>query len=292
MVCARRRGVVLHTRPDSGQRLRRLCGPGEGSGHFPAGNAVHGRDRVGAAGQGGADRRGPVGKHTAGGRVRRRAVVGAPDAHGRRAGSRDAHREDAQMGSLFPVAFRGGHVLGGRDGLLVGGTPTRLTDRDLGPDRLIRGIEALQKFGFTYDILVYPIHLEVAYLFASRFPEQPFVVDHLAKPYIKQQEIEPWASQMRKLASLPHVYCKLSGMVTEADWKHWHSRDFKPYTEVILEAFGAERVMIGSDWPVCLLAGNYGRVIDLGEELISALNPTDRTKIMGGNAARFYNLLP
>jgi len=161
----------------------------------------------------------------------------------------------------------------------------------LQPD-FCRGIEALQKFGFTYDILVYPIHLEVAYLFASRFPEQPFVVDHLAKPYIKQQEIEPWASQMRKLASLPHVYCKLSGMVTEADWKHWHSRDFKPYTEVILEAFGAERVMIGSDWPVCLLAGNYGRVIHLGEELISALNPTDRTKIMGGNAARFYNLLP
>ena len=160
----------------------------------------------------------------------------------------------------------------------------------LQPD-FCRGIEALQKFGFTYDILVYPIHLEVAYLFASRFPEQPFVVDHLAKPYIKQQEIEPWASQMRKLASLPHVYCKLSGMVTEADWKHWHSRDFKPYTEVILEAFGAERVMIGSDWPVCLLAGNYGRVIHLGEELISALNPTDRTKIMGGNAARFYNLL-
>ena len=161
----------------------------------------------------------------------------------------------------------------------------------LQPD-FCRGIEALQKFGFTYDILVYPIHLEVAYLFASRFPEQPFVVDHLAKPYIKQQEIEPWASQMRKLASLPHVYCKLSGMVTEADWKHWHSRDFKPYAEVILEAFGAERVMIGSDWPVCLLAGNYGRVIHLGEELISALNPTDRTKIMGGNAARFYNLLP
>ncbi|MEZ4896308.1 MAG: amidohydrolase family protein [Saprospiraceae bacterium] len=161
----------------------------------------------------------------------------------------------------------------------------------LQPD-FCRGIEALQKFGFTYDILVYPIHLEVAYLFASRFPEQPFVVDHLAKPYIKQQEIEPWASQMRKLASLPHVYCKLSGMVTEADWKHWHSRDFKPYTEVILEAFGAERVMIGSDWPVCLLAGDYVRVIDLGEELISALNPTDRTKIMGGNAARFYNLLP
>ena len=160
----------------------------------------------------------------------------------------------------------------------------------LQPD-FCRGIEALQKFGFTYDILVYPIHLEVAYLFASRFPEQPFVVDHLAKPYIKQQEIEPWASQMRKLASLPHVYCKLSGMVTEADWKHWHSRDFKPYAEVILEAFGAERVMIGSDWPVCLLAGNYGRVIHLGEELISALNPTDRTKIMGGNAARFYNLL-
>ena len=159
----------------------------------------------------------------------------------------------------------------------------------LDPD-FCHGIEALKEFKFTYDILIYPIHLEVAYLFASRFPDQPFVLDHLAKPYIREQKLELWATQIHKLASLPNVSCKLSGMVTEANWTTWQFADFRLYAEVILDAFGPDRVMVGSDWPVCLLAGSYPKVISLAEILISERTAKEQARIMGLNAQRFYNL--
>src|SRR5579859_222262 len=115
----------------------------------------------------------------------------------------------------------------------------------------LRGISALQEFGLTYDILIYPRHLPVAIEFVQRFPEQRFVLDHLAKPFIKAQTVDPWATHMRELATFPNVFCKLSGMVTEADWKNWKPEHFRPYLQTAFEAFGGDRLMIGSDWPVC-----------------------------------------
>lgn len=154
----------------------------------------------------------------------------------------------------------------------------------------MRGIGLLGQFGLTYDILIYPRHLLVAARFAARFPGQPFVLDHLAKPFIKDHELEPWARHLRDLARRENVYCKLSGMVTEADWLVWDHDDFTPYLDVALEAFGAHRLMIGSDWPVCKVAGAYSEVMQLVEEYIARLSPTEQAGILGGNAIRFYGL--
>jgi L-fuconolactonase len=153
-----------------------------------------------------------------------------------------------------------------------------------------RSIGLLSQFGLTYDILIYPRHLPVAAEFAARFPDQPFVLDHLAKPFIKDHELEPWAKHFRELAWRENVYCKLSGMVTEADWLVWDRDDFTPYLEVALEAFGPKRLMIGSDWPVCKVAGAYGEVMQLVEEYVARLSPSEQAGILGENAIRFYGL--
>jgi L-fuconolactonase len=153
-----------------------------------------------------------------------------------------------------------------------------------------RGVGLLGQFNLTYDILIYPRHLPVAARFAARFPNQPFVLDHLAKPFIKDHQIEPWARHLRELAQHENVYCKLSGMVTEADWLVWDRDDFTPYLDVALEAFGPGRLMIGSDWPVCKVAAGYGEVMALVEEYISRLSPTENAAILGENAIRFYRL--
>ena len=150
------------------------------------------------------------------------------------------------------------------------------------------GIRKLADFGLTYDILVYERHLPVAIEFARQFPEQPFVLDHIAKPLIKQGTLEPWASNFRKLATLPNVLCKLSGMVTEADWNGWKKEDLLPYLETALEAFGADRLMIGSDWPVCRLAAEYDEAMGTVEAFISSLAPAEQAAVLGGNCARFY----
>jgi len=153
-----------------------------------------------------------------------------------------------------------------------------------------RGIASLQRFGFTYDILIYPRQLPAAVALVKQFPEQRFVVDHMAKPDVKGRQVLPWAAQMREIATSPNVYCKLSGLVTEADWQHWHSDHFRPYFDVIFEAFGPDRLMFGSDWPVCLLAGTYRKVKQLVADYTRHFTEADREKIFGSNAVRFYGL--
>jgi L-fucono-1,5-lactonase len=159
----------------------------------------------------------------------------------------------------------------------------------LRPD-FLRGIGALRQFGFTYDLLVYPHQLPAAVELVAKFPAQKFVLDHIAKPPIKSHEIADWEASIRQLAAQPNVYCKLSGLVTEADWKCWRAEDFRPYLDVVFDCFGAERLMFGSDWPVCLLAASYGQVKQLIADYTKGLPQADRDKIFGLNAGRFYGL--
>ncbi len=154
----------------------------------------------------------------------------------------------------------------------------------------LRGIGLLARFGFTYDILIYARHLPVANEFVQRFPEQKFVVDHIAKPEIKVRELQKWEPGIRALAKHPNVWCKVSGMVTEADWKGWTPADFRPYLDVVFEAFGVDRLMFGSDWPVCLVGGSYGQVKGIIDDYLDGFSLSDKEKIFGGNAVRFYGL--
>jgi L-fuconolactonase len=153
------------------------------------------------------------------------------------------------------------------------------------------GIGRLRRFGLTYDLLVFPRQLPAAMALAERFPEQPFVLDHLAKPPIKDGGLSPWREQIRQLAKLPNVSCKVSGLVTEADWQHWRAQDFKPYLDVAFEAFGPDRLMFGSDWPVCLLAGSYESVFELAQNYVGGLGTVTAAKFFGGNAAKIYGLV-
>lgn len=159
----------------------------------------------------------------------------------------------------------------------------------LQPD-FLRGISALDEFGLAYDILIYTKHLPVAIDFVQRFPRQRFVLDHLAKPPIKNGEIEHWARGIGELAASPNVFCKLSGLVTEADWRHWTPEQITPYLDVAFECFGPERLMIGSDWPVCLVAASYTRVLEVVKHYILRLPPQARAAVLGGNAQRFWRL--
>lgn len=155
----------------------------------------------------------------------------------------------------------------------------------------IRGVQLLRKYRLTYDLLLFPLHLPNTCRFLRHFPDdQLFVVDHLAKPPIRKGEIETWKKHLIQVAAFPNVYCKLSGMVTEADWQHWTPIQLYPYLEVALEIFGPQRLMIGSDWPVCLLAGSYGQVMGLVTDYISQLSVAEQELILGKNAARFYNI--
>ena len=163
-------------------------------------------------------------------------------------------------------------------------------DRFLAGENFVKGVAQLRAFGFTYDILIYPKQLPAAIELATRLPEQRFVVDHLAKPEIKSGKTAPWAAHMKEIAQNKNVFCKLSGMVTEADWKRSKADDFKPYLNVVFGAFGAERLMFGSDWPVCLLAATYRQVKQLIEEYVKGFSQSDKEGIFGGNAARFYGL--
>jgi|TARA_B100001971_G_scaffold214694_1_gene253677 L-fuconolactonase len=159
----------------------------------------------------------------------------------------------------------------------------------LQPD-FLRGIGKLREYGLTYDILIYPIQLPATLEFVPQFQDQPFVLDHIAKPYIKDGTIEPWAAQIAKLAKFHNVHCKISGMVTEGDWRGWKPRDFDPYLQVILDAFGPERLMIGSDWPVCQLAGEYTQVMQLAIDFMQTHVPEHVDDFLGGNALAFYGI--
>ncbi len=152
----------------------------------------------------------------------------------------------------------------------------------------LRCIGKLRKFGLTYDILIFPKQLPAAIELVRRFPEQPFVLDHIAKPLIKDGTLSPWREQIRELAKSSNVLCKVSGMVTEADHHFWKLDDFRPYLDVVFEAFGEDRLMYGSDWPVCLLAANYAQAIELVCSYVAPLSSTAQEKIFGANAARFY----
>jgi L-fuconolactonase len=163
-------------------------------------------------------------------------------------------------------------------------------DRFMLRPEFLRGVEALEEFGLTYDILIYARHLRVATELVQRFPRQRFVLDHLAKPYIRKQEIEPWRSDLRMVAEFPNVYCKLSGMVTEADWQTWTPEQIAPYISVAFECFGAERLMIGSDWPVCTVAASYARTMNLVIEFLKRYSDAERDAVLGGTAATFWRL--
>lgn len=151
-----------------------------------------------------------------------------------------------------------------------------------------RGIAHLEEYGLAYDILIYPRHLRVAAALAGEFPRQRFVLDHIAKPLIAERGMTPWARDLRTLAELPNVYCKLSGMVTEARWKQWTAQDFHPYLDTVLEAFGPARLMIGSDWPVCTLSADYAVTMGVVAEYIGKLSESEQEAILGGNCAAFY----
>ncbi len=167
------------------------------------------------------------------------------------------------------------------------GEPQR--DLMLSP-KFINGIAALQRHGFTYDILIFPDQLIYAKNLVAQFPEQKFVIDHLAKPSIRKKEIKEWTLDMEAIAKHPNVYCKLSGMVTEADWKAWTVADFNPYLDVVTEAFGTHRLMFGSDWPVCLVAASYKQVVAIVEDYFASFSTDEQAEIFGGNAVGFYGL--
>jgi L-fuconolactonase len=154
----------------------------------------------------------------------------------------------------------------------------------------IRGLRQLRQHGLPYDLLLYPTQLPAAVELVALLPEQPFVVDHLAKPRIAAGAIEGWGRDIRAIARHENVCCKVSGMVTEAARQGWKRADFTPYLDVVLEAFGPERLMFGSDWPVCLLAGGYADVATIPRDYFSRLSATEQRMIWGGTAARFYGL--
>jgi len=163
-------------------------------------------------------------------------------------------------------------------------------DRFLLQPDFCRGMAALDEFDLAYDLLIYSRHLPIAVEFVQRFPRQRFVLDHLAKPPIKSGEMDSWSRGIRSLAASPNVFCKLSGLVTEADWQHWTPQHITPYLDVAFAAFGPDRLMIGSDWPVCLLAASYTRAIQLVKDYILPLSQESQAAVLGGTAARFWRL--
>jgi len=153
-----------------------------------------------------------------------------------------------------------------------------------------QGLSQLEKYGLTYDILIYPRHIKYACGLVSEFPQQKFIIDHLAKPLIKEGKIEVWKKDMKELAKADNLFCKLSGIVTEANWNSWMQEDFVPYMETLLEIFGPNRLLFGSDWPVCTVAAKYEQVLGIVTNFISFLSPAEQAHIMGQNAIDFYNL--
>jgi L-fuconolactonase len=164
-------------------------------------------------------------------------------------------------------------------------------------ENFVRGLGILEEFDLAYDILIFPRHLPVACELVKRFPNQRFVLDHIAKPLIKDKKIATWEADIRRLAAYPNVWCKVSGMVTEADWQQpalrgtgWQPSDFRPYLDVVFEAFGTKRVMFGSDWPVCTLAGTYNDVVKLVLDYVNTFSGEEQADFWGETARRFYGL--
>jgi len=152
------------------------------------------------------------------------------------------------------------------------------------------GVALLRPYSLTYDLLILQHQLPAAIKFVDRLPNQPMVLDHLAKPLIASHEIEPWRAQILELARRPHISCKLSGMVTEANFHNWTIEDLQPYVETALEAFGPDRLLFGSDWPVCTVASSYKRWLDVVKQCTAGLSSDEQDKILGENAQKFYGL--
>lgn len=153
-----------------------------------------------------------------------------------------------------------------------------------------KGIAQLEQYNFTYDILILPKHLAVAFEFVKRFPNQKFVIDHLAKPDFKNKEFLDWEKGIREIATCPNVYCKVSGLVIEADWNNWTEADFTYCLNVVTEAFGINRLLFGSDWPVCLLAANYAQTLEIVTNYFSKFPESNQEQFWSGNAIEFYNI--
>lgn len=163
-------------------------------------------------------------------------------------------------------------------------------DRWLLRDDVIRGLQLLAKHELPYDLLLRPQHLKHIPELARKVPDLAMVVDHLAKPLIAAGEIKPWKKDFEAVAKLPNTFCKVSGMITEADHANWKPTDLVPYIDIALEAFGPSRLMYGSDWPVCRLAGEYQQVIDAARGGLSGLSDSESAEVFGGTACRFYGL--
>ena len=163
-------------------------------------------------------------------------------------------------------------------------------DRVMLREEIRRGISKLHSTGLAYDLLLFPKHLPVALELVQEFPEQTFVLDHIAKPDIAAGTLSPWREDLLRLAEFTNVSCKLSGMVTEAEWRNWKPDDFHPYLDAVLQAFGPERVMVGSDWPVCTLSGTYTDTMGIVIDYVTRHVPEHQDAILGGNAAHIYNL--
>ncbi|HTL08067.1 MAG TPA: amidohydrolase family protein [Chitinophagaceae bacterium] len=155
----------------------------------------------------------------------------------------------------------------------------------------VKGIGLLKRFNYTYDILIYPQHLSAAIELVKQLPEQAFVIDHLAKPYISKGILGEWKTQINTIAQYPNVYCKVSGMVTEADMRHWKPSDFTPYLDEVSQAFGTDRLMFGSDWPVCLAAASYHDTLQIVKDYFSTFSMAEQGKLFTANAITFYHLI-
>ncbi len=157
-------------------------------------------------------------------------------------------------------------------------------------ESFIRGLSILGKYDIVYELLILPDHLRIAEELVMKFPEQKFVLDHIAKPMIKSGVISQWKEDICRLARHPNVNCKLSGMVTEASWGRWKKEDFLPYLNVVMDAFGTSRLMIGSDWPVCTVSSSYNKAMNLVIDYLASLNQAERDLVLGLNAVRTYKL--
>ena len=154
-----------------------------------------------------------------------------------------------------------------------------------------RGIGLLNEYGFSFDLLILPDQLGYTEQLVAAFPEQRFVIDHMAKPYIRQGIIAEWKQAIKRFAPYKQVFCKISGLVNEADWEYWEHEDFRPYIDAVVETFGTKRIMFGSDWPVCLLAATYDQVKDIAEDYFYSFTTSEQADFFGNNAINFYRLV-
>jgi len=153
-----------------------------------------------------------------------------------------------------------------------------------------RGIRELKRYGLAYDVLIFERHLPQTIRFVDHHPDQVFIVDHLAKPRVKAHQLSPWRENMRELARRSNVYCKVSGLITEADHQRWKPEDLEPYLQTVLAAFGPKRLLFGSDWPVCLLAGQYQQWVSIVEQTVSKLSVTEQEWVWSCTAQLAYRL--